>query len=312
MKKVLSLILAIAMLMTLCVGFGGSAEAKNLLPLDEEYADTIHQNAWMGGYGNGAGQVPLPAFGSWINGGEKIEGGWFPSDYMSFDTETVKFGTKSIRIKLVDKAKPHECATLYIPSELLEAGKTYTFQAYIKTQKILGQEGVKIGVGALDYNHGAVPGWQDIGGEFFTGTKDWTLTSVTFTMPESNEGFILGLTCQVWAVMAGTAWFDGLALVEGDTPVDYASLAPIEYSAPAEPTPEPTEAPADPTEAPEPTEAPADPTEAPADSTEAPAEPTKAPVVDNPDSGDFATIAFIALAITAAGVLLVSMKKREA
>ena len=36
MKKVLSLILAIAMLMTLCVGFGGSAEAKNLLPLDEE------------------------------------------------------------------------------------------------------------------------------------------------------------------------------------------------------------------------------------------------------------------------------------
>ena len=70
------------------------------------------------------------------------------------------------------------------------------------------------------------------------------------------------------------------------------SQTPDTPDTPAEPTPEPTEAPAEPTEA--------------------PAEPTKAPVVENPDSGDFATVAFVALAITAAGVLLVSMKKREA
>ncbi len=318
MKKALSLVLALAMLLTMTVGFGSSAEAKNLLPLDEEGTNIIHQSAYTGTYGPN-GSVALPAIGSWIADGEKIDGGWFPSDYMNFDTENVKFGTKSIRLKIVDKAKAHECANVYFNSELLKPNTTYTFQAYVKTQKVLGQEGAAVSVEARYFDHTDVPGFVAVRSELITGTKDWTLISISFTTPETTEGYAVNCNVLLWATMSGTAWFDGLALVEGDQPVDYASLAPIEYSAPTEPTPEPTEAPADPTEAPEPTEAPADPTEAPADPTEAPAdpteapaEPTKAPVVENPDSGDFATIAFIALAITAAGVLLVSMKKREA
>ncbi len=239
MKKALSLILALAMLLTMTVGFGSSAEVKNLLPIDEENTNVIHQSAYMGSYGNGEGKIALPAIGSWINGGEQIEGGWFPTEYMNFDTETVKFGTKSIMLKLVDKAKPHMCATVYFASELLEPNKTYTFQAYVKTSKVLGTEGVALEVSALDYEHGAVPGWQNVGSEYLTGTKDWTLISTTFTVPESNVGYIFGLSVKIWACMAGTAWFDGLALVEGDAPVaDYASLTPIEAPS-AEPTPAP-------------------------------------------------------------------------
>ena len=172
---------------------------------------------------------------------------------MDFDTETVKFGAKSIRIKLVDKAKPHMCATVYFASELLEPNKTYTFQAYAKTSKVLGTEGVALEATARDYNHGQIDGWQNIGSEYLTGTKDWTLISTTFTVPESNVGYIFGLSVKIWACMAGTAWFDGLALVEGDKALDYTSLAPIVVAGKTEePTPAPTAEPtAAPTQAPD-------------------------------------------------------------
>ncbi len=241
MKKALSIILAIAMLMTLCVGFGGSAEIKNFLQIDEETASTINMSAYMGDFGPDR-KYPLPATGSWINKGETIEGGWFPSEYMSFDTENVKFGARSLMLKM-NKDFQHMSASFYMPSEAFEAGKTYTFQAYLKTNKVLGTEGARVHVGALDYNHGAVSGWADVGAELITGTKDWMLNSVTFTMPASNEGFIMTFNCQIWASLSGTAWFDGLAVVEGDKPVaDYASLAPLEA-----PSAEPTPAPVDPT-----------------------------------------------------------------
>ncbi|MBE6870684.1 MAG: hypothetical protein E7491_01885 [Ruminococcaceae bacterium] len=240
MKKALSLILAIAMLLTMTVGFGSSAEVKNFLPLDEEGTNIIHQTAYAGSFGPN-GSITLPAFGSWIADGEKIDGGWFPSDYMDFDTENVKFGTKSIKLKIVDKAKPHETAQVWFNSELLEPNKTYTFQAYVKTQKVLAQEGAAVGVEAKTFDHTAVPGFTDVRSELVTGTKDWTLISISFTMPDTNVGFGINCSVMLWAAMAGTAWFDGLALVEGDAPVaDYASLTPIEYgSAPAEPTPAP-------------------------------------------------------------------------
>ncbi len=72
MIKALSLILALAMLLTMTVGFGSRAEVKNLLPIDEENTNVIHQSAYMGSYGNGEGKIALPAIGSWINGGEQI------------------------------------------------------------------------------------------------------------------------------------------------------------------------------------------------------------------------------------------------
>ena len=68
MKKALSLILAIVMLLTMTVGFGSSAEVKNLLPLDEEGTNIINQTAYAGSFGPN-GSITLPAFGSWIADG---------------------------------------------------------------------------------------------------------------------------------------------------------------------------------------------------------------------------------------------------
>ena len=257
-----------------------------------------------------------PVIGSWAGVPTVEEGEWVNNGMISIDTETVKFGEKSVKLA-PNKNGTCLVAKYVVPASNFEAGKTYTFQCYVKTQKILAtSSGVGIAVEAFTDTHGDA-GFDSstLNSEVITGTKDWMLQSVTFTMPEATaangEPIIMSFNMMAWTAMAGTAWFDGAALVEGDKALDFESLeqpAPIEK--PAEPTAAPT---AEPT--PEPTEAPAEPTEAPAEPTVAPTkapEPTKAPVVENPDSGDFATVAFVALAIAAAGVLLVSMKKREA
>ncbi|MBE6871055.1 MAG: hypothetical protein E7491_03800, partial [Ruminococcaceae bacterium] len=239
MKKVLSIVLALAMLLTLAVGFGGSAEAKNLLKVDEETVDTIYADAWMGGYGDGEGQKPVPSMGSWVNNGEKIEGGWFPSEYMFFDTETVKFGTRSIGMKAGGKDYPHMLAMPIMDAADFEAGKTYTFQAYVKTQKIMSADsGCYIGIELTHKDHSAVQGWTDLMSEIITGTKDWTLLSVTFEMPEVENAYIK-FCVKLWGVMAGSCWYDGLAVVEGGATVDYESLPAIEAPKPADPTPAP-------------------------------------------------------------------------
>ena len=323
MKKILAFVLALAMLATLAIGMTGSAE-KNLLPISEETVEGIVGSAHMQAIREEHGGYPV--IGSWAGVPTVEEGEWVNNGMISIDTETVKFGEKSVKLA-PNKNGTCLVAKYVVPASNFEAGKTYTFQCYVKTQKILAtSSGVGIAVEAFTDTHGDA-GFDSstLNSEVITGTKDWMLQSVTFTMPEATaangEPIIMSFNMMAWTAMAGTAWFDGAALVEGDKALDFESLeqpAPIEKPAEptaaptAEPTPEPTEAPAEPTEAPteapEPTEAPAEPTVAP---TKAP-EPTKAPVVENPDSGDFATVAFVALAIAAAGVLLVSMKKREA
>ena len=240
MKKVLSLILAIAMLMTLCVGFGGSAEAKNLLPLDEEYADTIHKAAgsWLYIPSSPNFQYQTPCMGSWIDSPNEQEIG-FPSEYINFDTETVKFGSKSIMLKIPSKTEKHIMAFVACPEDLFEAGKTYTFQAYVKTNKVLGELGAQINVEVKNKDHATIDSLP-VFGELLTGTKDWTLLSTTFTMPKSDEDLLVNFNCQIWNCMSGTAWFDGLALVEGNEPVeDYESIVPMTggTDTPADPTP---------------------------------------------------------------------------
>lgn len=334
MKKILAFVLAFAMLATLAVGMTSSAE-KNLLPISEETVEGIVGSAHMQAIREEHGGYPV--IGSWAGVPTVEEGEWINNGMISIDTETVKFGEKSVKLA-PNKNGTCLVAKYVVPASNYEAGKTYTFQCYVKTQKILAtSSGVGIAVEAFTDTHGDA-GFDSstLNAESITGTKDWILQSVTFTMPEATaangEPIIMSFNMMAWTAMAGTAWFDGAALVEGDKALDFESLeqpAPIEKPAEptaaptAEPTPEPTAEPtpeptAEPT--PEPTEAPAAeptaaPTEAPAEPTAAPTkapEPTKAPVVDNPSSGDFSTVAFVALAIAAAGVLLVSLKKREA
>ncbi len=234
MKKLLAIIMTLAMLLSLCVGFGSSAQTANLLPIDEETSDDIFESGYMPTY---VETCPAPALGSWVDGGENIEGGWFPSDYMVFDTETVKYGTRSIRIK-PSKDHKHIYVSVIMDASELEAGKTYTFSCYVKTNKIMSADGggANLAVTVWKKTHSVV---EDIpGGETLSGTKDWTQLSLTFTMPEVEDAFVQ-LCVRSWTALSGTVWFDGMALVEGDKALDYAELAPIEAPKPAEPTPAP-------------------------------------------------------------------------
>ncbi|MBE6872250.1 MAG: hypothetical protein E7491_09935 [Ruminococcaceae bacterium] len=234
MKKLLALVLTIATLLSLCAGFGGSAQTANLLTIDEETSDDIFESGYMVDY---VENCPAPALGSWVDGGENIEGGWFPSDYMFFDTETVKYGTRSIRIK-PSKDHKHIYVSPIMDASELTAGKTYTFSCYVKTNKLMAMDG-----GGADLNivfwkktHAVI---EETGsGMALSGTKDWTQMSITFTMPEVEDAFVQ-FCMRSWVAMSGTVWFDGMALVEGDKAFDYAELAPIEAPTPADPTPAP-------------------------------------------------------------------------
>ncbi|MBE6872089.1 MAG: hypothetical protein E7491_09105, partial [Ruminococcaceae bacterium] len=275
MKKALSFLMA-ALLLVAMFSFTSVSAEKNLLPITEETVEGIVGSAHMQAIREEHGGYPV--IGSWAGVPEVAEGEWATNGMISIDTETVKFGEKSIKIAPSKKAT---ClvAMFVVPASNYEAGKTYTFQCYVKTQKFLAtSSGAGIDVSALTDTHGDA-GFDSstLMSEVVTGTKDWMLQSVTFTMPEATtaagEPIILSFAMRAWTGMAGTVWFDGAALVEGDKALDFESLEqPTATEKPAEPTPEPT---AEPT--PEPTEAPAEPTEAPTEApepTEAPAEPT--------------------------------------
>ena len=50
MKKALSLIMALAMLLTMAVGFNSSAESKNMIAIDEEFVTEIVPDAYICGW----------------------------------------------------------------------------------------------------------------------------------------------------------------------------------------------------------------------------------------------------------------------
>ncbi len=237
MKKLLAVIMTTALLLTLCAGFGTSAQTKNMIAFDEEISDEIYPSAYTPSFVPEIGSYPCPAIGSWLDSKNSADPD-YRATALNFDTETVKFGSKSLMLKIPSKTEKHVTAFVVIPSEYLEAGKTYTFQSYIKTNKVLGDIGCYINVEIRDYNHGLLE-IETAGSEKITGTKDWTLLSSTFKMPDTNSEMLVCFHVRIWGCMSGTAWFDGLAVVEGDKPVaDYASLAPVEAPS-AEPTPAP-------------------------------------------------------------------------
>ncbi|MBE6871696.1 MAG: hypothetical protein E7491_07050 [Ruminococcaceae bacterium] len=211
---------------------------KNLIVMDEESATTIHKDAgsWLYIPSSPHFKYQTPCMGSWIDSPNEREIG-FPSEYINFDTETVKFGSKSIMLKIPSKTERHIRAFVALPGDNFEAGKTYTVQGYVKTNKILGDIGASVSVEVKNQDHVTLEA-NVVTDIVLTGTKDWTLVSSTFTMPESDEELLVTVNCNIWNCMSGTAWFDGLAVVEGDKPVDYTSLAPLEAPS-AEPTPAP-------------------------------------------------------------------------
>ncbi len=250
MKKALSLVLALAIFASCFCGFGSSAQKANLICVDEETADTLIQSAWMPDFGSGEGQHSIPALACWIMGDTPWQ------DSMSFDTEVKKFGERSIHIKYNTGAK-NNYGGVYalIPSNFLEKGKTYTYQAYVKTNKLMGSLGAIINLGAEKASGGAPDGYTGVPhSEAISGTKDWQLLSITFECQYSDPDIYYQFWCTANEVMNGEVWFDGMALVEGSEPVkDYASLAPVAApNVPTTPSAEPTKAPATPTPVPSP------------------------------------------------------------
>ncbi|MBE6870715.1 MAG: hypothetical protein E7491_02040 [Ruminococcaceae bacterium] len=253
--------------------------------------------------------------------------------------------TNYLYVKNTDRTIEQAQISHFIDGSLITPGQLYTVTVVYQAQKVMPFGGHAF-VSCYSYksynpdNFDGLGTWKDFA-VVGSGTQRWTEMSYEYTADEPTDKVLisLGFYKALGTIAIAELTFkgpDGTVIYEADFSkglnkeewvVTMAKEGVVfEYGvegateAPAEPTPEPTAEPtpeptAEPTPeptaepTPEPTAAPtATPTTAP---TKAP-EPTKAPVVDNPNSGDFATIAFVALAIAAAGVLLVSMKKREA
>lgn len=228
MKKLFSIFAAL-----LAVAAMSSTAAQNLLLATDEVKTEIGDSAYIVDI---VENYQGKQFGSWSSIGKQV---------FSVDTETKKFGEQSLKIS--NPSIGHSAINLMLP-KTLEPGKKYTFQAWVKTQKVLSPEwGASIAVEyyTLD-DKGAQSVMQgDFGAsERITGTKDWTKLSLTFTVPtQANEGGIIAL--QLWN-STGTAWFDGLAVVEGENAVDDSLLGGATESTPtkaATPTKAPTKAP---------------------------------------------------------------------
>ncbi|MBE6871924.1 MAG: hypothetical protein E7491_08230 [Ruminococcaceae bacterium] len=216
MKKALSLIMALAMLLTMAVGFNSSAESKNMLAIDEEFDVEIKPDAYVCAFDliedDGNPRYPEYILGSWT---DVAEG----NVAYSFDTETVKFGSKSIKIEV--KKIGHTCVLL--PVYGIEPGKTYTLSLWVKTQKVLGSWGFSSEVEfqtVKNIGDAQVKATDCVvinGGERITGTKDWMNYTLTFQATASDFTFS-SVSLMLWEAL-GTVWVDGITLVEGETPL---------------------------------------------------------------------------------------------
>ncbi len=230
MKKILSVLMAILLIATMFSFVSVSAEMKNLLPVTEENFVNNGCGAWM----------PAVVAADMLGKGAGIWRSADDNECVTQDTENVKYGKYSIKIER--GASENTEVNFPLPVGYLTAGKTYTMQAYVKTQKVLSAtSGAFVGY----CSKAIVPEYRmvDAGAssEPVIGTKDWTLISVTFTAPADPDAIVI-VNIGLYGTVSGTAWFDGIALVEGGEPVkDYESLVPVSSGTdtPAEPTPAP-------------------------------------------------------------------------
>lgn len=139
------------------------------------------------------------------------------SSAIGFDSSVKKYETKSIKIERI--SSQHHSVIIPIKPGTLTPGKTYTFQAWVKTDKVVSNSSgayLSVEFRKTDYFTTAA---DPVTSSASSGTRDWTLQSVTFTVPQGND-VVVSLIMALWDVTNGTAWYDGIALVERSTPVD--------------------------------------------------------------------------------------------
>ncbi len=238
MKKVLSILTAVLLMVSVFSFVSVSAEVQNLLPVTEENFVDTNMGAMMPAFvdndllGKGAG--------IWRSGND--------NDGVTIDTEDVKFGKQSIKVVRGESENTQVCFPL--PIGYLETGKEYTFQAYVKTNRVLSSAAgafISVEAKAVVPEYRYVSGFEGgINSEVLTGSKGWTLLYSTFTVPDDPDAIII-LELGMFGTFSGTAWFDGMALVEGNEPVkDYESIVPMAGGADTPDTPD-TPAPVAPT-----------------------------------------------------------------
>ncbi|MGL5150837.1 MAG: carbohydrate binding domain-containing protein, partial [Clostridium sp.] len=149
---------------------------------------------------------------------EGISNWSYENDSASLSNFTIETGDTFVGEKSIKGVKTNNIDRGYMQQYLsLEKGKTYTFSGYIKTSGITNTKnrGAALLVHYKDKNNN----WVQAQSSTINGNKDWTRTTVTFTIPQDavNGDFIART---VITEESGTAYFDGLVLNEGSAAAD--------------------------------------------------------------------------------------------
>jgi len=228
MKKIIAIALAALMLAGLFL-IPASAATKNLFTMTDESITEVGDSAYSGSL------LDFNITGSWSSTAPEGENA-VTSGAVKIDKSVKYMGNQSIRIEST-KSGGHATFIVPVDPKTVTAGKLYTVQCYVKTDKIVNNSmGFNVGVEFKDDVHQDVINSISLD-EKLIGTNDWKLVSVSFKMPDLKGTKVLLFGFQVWD-SKGVAWVDGLAFFEGSKAIsDYK-----EFGAAATPTPKPSPA----------------------------------------------------------------------
>jgi hypothetical protein len=156
---------------------------------------------------NGGFEAGIEGWGTWSHG---------PPSQFEFDRDVVKEGRQSLR---VTASKPADCGCSQ--GVQLKPRQWYHFSGWVRTRglKVHGAArvwGTFVIYGIHRPSEG--PEWPILArGANHSGDTEWTRISLRFQAPDDGKASIY-LNLSGWGRATGTAWFDGLKLVEETPP----------------------------------------------------------------------------------------------
>ena len=142
---------------------------------------------------------------------------WTNQSLFEFDRDVVREGRQSLRLT---SSEPADCGVWQVVD--LKPRQWYHFTGWVRTRG-LKVHGTTLGVGTITIHRWPIragePAWEVLAsGDNHWGDTEWTPISLRFQAPDHGGQAYIGVRLAGFGRATGTAWFDGLKLVEASQP----------------------------------------------------------------------------------------------
>jgi serine/threonine protein kinase len=142
---------------------------------------------------------------------------WTNQSLFEFDRDVVREGRQSLRLT---SSEPADCGVWQVVD--LKPRQWYHFTGWVRTRG-LKVHGTTLGVGTITIHRWPIragePAWEVLAsGDNHWGDTEWTPISLRFRAPDHGGQAYIGVRLAGFGRATGTAWFDGLRLVETGPP----------------------------------------------------------------------------------------------